>query len=160
MKLLICIGLCLFLCMGCGKSVGSFLDDSLNMEALSKEIDNKISIGEWNSEPLQASELLSDAEMIYGIEEAFCAEVLIRRAIVDAACEEIVIVHCKDNHQEDIIKQFKKYQESRIASYEKLPNQQKLVMQAEIISYGNYVLFVCSKDKANVLQYMRSIAEQ
>lgn len=159
MKLWICICFCLILCTGCGKSVGKFNDDSINMEALSKEIENKISNGEWNSEPLQVSESLSEAEMIYGIEEALCEEVMIRKAIVDAACEEIVIVHCKDNHKKDIIEQFKKYQKNRIAAYEKLPNQQKLVMQAEIISYGNYVVFVCSKDKANVLQYMRSIAE-
>lgn len=159
MKLLVCIGLCMFLCAGCGKSVGSFHDDSINTKALSKEIDSKINTGEWNSEPLQVSEALSDAEMIYGIEEAFCDEVLIRKAIVDAACEEIVIVHCKGDHQKDIIEQFKQYQEGRIAAYDKLLNQQKLVKQAEIITYGNYVLFVCSKDKANVLQYMRSIAE-
>ncbi|WP_304776733.1 DUF4358 domain-containing protein [uncultured Faecalibaculum sp.] len=82
--------------------------------------------------------------MIYGIEEAFCDEVLIRKAIVDAACEEIVIVHCKGDHQKDIIEQFKQYQEGRIAAYDKLLNQQKLVKQAEIITYGNYVLFVAA----------------
>ena len=45
MKLLVCIGLCMFLCAGCGKSVGSFHDDSINTIALSKVIDSKINTG-------------------------------------------------------------------------------------------------------------------
>ena len=130
MKLLVCVGLCIFLCAGCGKSVGSFHDDSINTKALSKEIDSKINTGEWNSEPLQVSEALSDAEMIYGIEEAFCDEVLIRKAIVDAACEEIVIVHCKGDHQKDIIEQFKQYQEGRIANLSNLKVQNALKPEA------------------------------
>lgn len=159
MKLLISVYFILFVCMGCHQSIGSFHDDSLNMEALSKEIDNKIYDGEWDMNPLQVTNSLSDAEIIYGIDTANCESVLIRKSISDVICEEIVLVHSKDNHQKDIMKQFRDYQQKLLSAFVKLPNQQALVKQAEIVSYGNYVLFVCSKDKANVLQYMRSLAE-
>lgn len=157
MRRWLCICILLVVCMGCGKSIGSFQDDSLNMEVLSNEIDNKINEGIWNIAPLQMTKSLSEAEMIYGIEEAYCEEVLIRRSIADAACEEIVIVHVKDNHQKDIMEQLQNYLQDRLTAFEKLPNQQRLVEQAEIESFGNYILFVCSKDKVNVLQYMRSL---
>lgn len=160
MKLWLCVCLCLLtVCAGCKASIGSFHDDSLNMEVLSNQIDTKIAAKEWNMDPLLTTQSMAEAEMIYGIEASFCEEILIRRALSDAVCEEIVVVHAKDNHQNDIMAQLKKYQEDRIEAFIKLVNQQAMVQQAEIVSYGNYVIFVCSKDQANVLQYMRSLTE-
>lgn len=159
MKLWICVCLLMVLCLGCKASVGSFSDDSLDLTVLSKEIDNKINSGEWDCNPLQMSNSFKDAEMIYGIDETLCVEILIRRAIMDAACEEIVLVRSKENHQQDVIKRLQEYQQDRLGAFDKLPNQQEQVKQAQIVSYGNYVVFVCSNDRANVLQYMRSLTE-
>lgn len=159
MKLWVCLCFCLMLITsGCRASVGNFHDDSLNMTVLSDVFDEKISAKEWNIDPLLESYSIQEAEMLYGIEDSFCEEVLIRRALSDAACEEIVIVHAKDQHQKDIMKQFQTYQQDRAAAFARLVNQQAMVQQAITVNYGNYVIFVCSKDQTNVLQYMRSLS--
>lgn len=157
-RICLCLGI-LLVCVGCKASVGSFHDESLNMAVLSDQIDKKLVDKEWKMNPLLTIQSVPEAAMIYGIDEAFCKEVLIRKALSDAVCEEIVVVHVKDDHQNEVISAFQEYQNKRTAAFTRLVNQQAMLQQAEIISCGSYVIFVCSKDKANVLQYMRSLSE-
>lgn len=154
--LLLCL---VIICCGCQPAIGSFHDESLNLEVLSVRIDENISTKQWHMSPLLMTQSLEEADIIYGIDDMHCAEVLIRRSLIDAACDEIAVFHAKEGSVDFIVQQLQEYQKQRIQAYDQLPNQQMLLQNAAIINYGNYVLLVCSKDQANVLQYMSSLAQ-
>ena len=97
------------------------------------------------------------AEVIYGVDAHFYQEVLIRRSLIDLACEEIVLFHAYSGRQTEIATRLRESQKERMTQYENLPLQYAQVEEAQVVEIGNYVLLVCSKDYANVVQYISSL---
>jgi len=149
----------LCVCVGCTStnSLGSIKDDSLDLERLSEIIDEKIAEKEWQSEVLQEALPFEAAQDLYGISASQYDAVLIRRSLLPAACEEIVVVHAQEGQQDCIMQQLQAYQQQRIDEYALFPHQQAMMEKGQVWQNGNYVFFVCSQDGANVIQYISSL---
>lgn len=148
----------IMLCMGCHNgALGSIQEETLDLPKLSLMIDDKIADGEWHMEVLQEPLEASMAEVIYGVDTHLYQEVLIRRSLIDLTCEEIVLFHAYSGRQTEIAARLREYQKERMTQYENLPLQYAQVEEAQVVEMGNYVLLVCSKDYANVVQYISSL---
>lgn len=153
---------CLFtvLCFhfGCSSdSLGSIEQDNLNLTRLSAKIDEQTASGAWQMEVLQDPLPEDQCDDIYGIASDLYREVLIRRSLIEASCEEIVVFHCAEGKQEEIAAQLRQYQQRRVAEYAAMPYQVSMMECGEILEIGNYVFYVCSQDGANVIQYISSL---
>ncbi len=154
-----CLFMMLCLAFGCSApSLGSIEQEDLDLTQLSALIDEHIASGAWQMEVLQDPISEDHCDDIYGIQADLYQEVLIRRSLIDASCEEIVVFHCVEGRQKEVVDRLKAYQERRKAEYEALPYQNTLIQQGEVVETGNYVFFVCSQDVANMIQYISSLA--
>ena len=146
------------ICIGCkGVSLGSPEHDDLNFERLSAMIDEHIASGEWQMDVLQDPFDPEFCDDIYGVSDDLYDEVLIRRSLSEATCEEIVVFHAVEDKQSDIAKRLRAYQERRLKEYAYLPYQYDLMAHSEVLEIHHYVFFVCSQDQANVIKYIRSL---
>lgn len=151
----ICLALC---CCGCAPTMGTMEEESLNLDLLSETFDTKIANEEWEMNVLSDPLTKAQIEVIYGISDTRYQEALVRRSIVEAAGEEIAVFHAAENQEDAIMEQLTRYQTERLAQNDGLPYQQGLIQNAYICKIGHYVIFVCSQEQANVIQYINSLS--
>lgn len=150
--------ICLMLmCWGCAPSMGSFQEETLNLEQLSETMDEKIANQEWQMNVLGDPLTPSQIAEIYGINETQYEEALVRRSVVEAANEEIALFHVVQGQEDALMDQLTTYQKQRWLENDGYPYQQGLIQNAYFQKIGNYVVFVCSQEQANVIQYMDSL---
>lgn len=150
LMILCCIGLC-----GC-HAMGSIEHGTLDFDSLSERIDERIESGEWKMNVLQASMEASLIEDVYGIDEALFEEGMAKTSLI-STCDEIVVIHVSEGKAQAVMDALEAYKEARKEIQNPLMSQNSLLEQAEIVQIGQYVLYVCGEDHANVVQYISSL---
>ncbi len=151
----ICMAL---LCLGCSPTMGSIGEDSLDLDLFSEVVDEKIANQEWQMNVLGDPLTSQQIEVIYGISESQYEAALVRRSAVEAANEELAVFHVEEGSGDAIVDQLTRYQNERLIENTGFPYQQGLIQNAYISKIGNYVVFVCSQEQANVIQYINSLS--
>lgn len=158
MKRFILLVLCTCMLYGCGNSIGSFEDGTLDMKKLVTKINNETNEGVWDMNLLKENSSDSSYLEEFGLTSEDVINYGVFPSVIGIQPDMVAIFEVSD-HMKDTIKQ-------KIASHintmkddtKYLPQYKDIITSYKEAEIGNYYIVVIGDDADQVLQFITECA--